>query len=573
MAVAYPEGLRPAIRAGKARSQPAAFRFDQPRRGMGYAQAAGPGAPRSFTATFRFTQAEAAAFLWWFANDLERGTLEAEIPVRTEAGVETLTCRFAPGGLLDCTEIGEVWNYTATLIDVGYVAPPVDWPDLPVGDLPAYPLGLRTIIRASKLRQQPAAFTMTDPRAGFPYAQTSGFDTPAVWSVEFRFDATDAATFQAWFRDDVQLGVVPFTMPIKTEAGVSDYTCQFLPDGLLDCREDGEVWTYSAQIVARTLVVSDPRNIEIYSIPGTYEWLPPDGATRYEIRALGAGGGGGGGSHTGASTNPSGGGGGGGGGYIAVATTSITGPITITVGAGGIGGTGAPSSLATAGVAGGTSSFGSLAIAYGGGGGGAGGNNSAVGGGGGGAGTTAVGGAGPTRSVSPGLGGTGGAVGGGNGGRSGLDGTTVTAEGTGAGGGGGALQGTTGGSSVRGGAGGGGGSGSGSSNNATGPFSGGFGGGTLLVPDLTAGGVKNVIGDDGVDPADLAECSAGSAGGGGGGSGSNIAGFNTGLAGDGGAAGRGSGGGGGGGVYASNSAHTGDGGVGGDGIVVVITYF
>lgn len=571
MPVAYPLSLRTLVLSGKARSQPAAFRMATPRRGLGYAQAGGAGAPRIFSATFRFTQAEASSFLWWFATDLERGTLEFTLPIVTEAGTEELTCRFAPGSLLDTTETGEVFTYTAQIIATDYVAPPVDWPVLPEVDVPAYPLDLRTIIRASKTRTQAAPFTMSDPRAGLPYTQTSGFDTPTIWAVEFRFTAAEAATFQDWFRDDIQLGVLAFTMPIRTEFGVLTYGCRFLPDGLLDARQDGDVWTYSARIAAREMTIVDTRVIEVFDTPGVHAWTPPVGAVRFEVRALGAGGGGGGGSHTAASSSPCGGGGGGGGGYIAADLAANPGPQSITVGAGGTGGVGASGGTATGGTTGGNSSFGTLVVAYGGGGGGAGGNGSAVGAGGGGAGTTAAGSAGPNRSVYPGIGGVGGATGGGTGGTATTPGVTVSEESPGAGGGGGSQQGTEGGSSVRGGAGGGGGSASGSSNNAA-ALAGASGGATLLVATVTPGGVKNVIGDNGTDPADLEECSAGSAGGGGGGSGSNIAGVNTGLAGDGGAAGRGSGGGGGGGVYASNSAHTGGGGAGGDGIVVVISY-
>ncbi len=261
MTVPYPLATRTIIRSSKARSQPAAFRMAVPRRGARYAQAGGAGAPRVFSVTFRFTSAEAQAFQQWFVYDLDRGVLDFTMPIRTEAGVETLACRFAPGALLDAREVGEVWEYTATLIDVGYVAPPTDWPVLPEADVPAYPLGLRTIIRASKARSQPAAFTLSDPRAGYPYAQASGYDTPTVWSVEFRFTAAEAQTFQDWFRDDLQLGVLAFTMPIRTEFGVSDQTCRFLDDGLLDASEVGEVWSYRATIEARAEVldgIGDP---------------------------------------------------------------------------------------------------------------------------------------------------------------------------------------------------------------------------------------------------------------------------------------------------------------------------
>ena len=118
----------------------------------------------------------------------------------------------------------------------------------------AYPFNLRTIIRASKSRSQLAAFGIAQPRRGFGYVEPIGTDRPVFWTVQFRFTTAEAAAFKTWFNDDLQEGLLEFTLPIRTEFGTITHTCQFMPDGLLDLRETGEVWEYSAQIMARSLI-------------------------------------------------------------------------------------------------------------------------------------------------------------------------------------------------------------------------------------------------------------------------------------------------------------------------------
>lgn len=120
-----------------------------------------------------------------------------------------------------------------------------------------YPLALRTIIRASKSRSQPAAFSVSEPRRGFAYFQDIGTDVPVFWEVAFRFTQEEAQTFRNWFVYNLQRGVLWFDLPIKTEFGLVTHECHFMPDGLLPTRETGEVWEYSATIMARKLLIPD----------------------------------------------------------------------------------------------------------------------------------------------------------------------------------------------------------------------------------------------------------------------------------------------------------------------------
>jgi hypothetical protein len=119
----------------------------------------------------------------------------------------------------------------------------------------AYPLHIRSILRASKSRTQPAAFRLAEPRRGYGYAQATGTDTPVFWDVQFRFTSDEAIVFQLWFREIINRGVDEFTMPIRTEFGVLTHTCRFLPDSLLPADEAGDTWGYRASIMARAPVI------------------------------------------------------------------------------------------------------------------------------------------------------------------------------------------------------------------------------------------------------------------------------------------------------------------------------
>ena len=59
MPAAYPLHIRTILRTQKSRTQPAAFRMAEPRRGYGYAQATGTDVPVFWDVAFRFTGDEA----------------------------------------------------------------------------------------------------------------------------------------------------------------------------------------------------------------------------------------------------------------------------------------------------------------------------------------------------------------------------------------------------------------------------------------------------------------------------------------------------------------------------------
>jgi hypothetical protein len=261
MAVAYPLGLRTIIQANKARTQSAAFRVLQPRRGLGYNQPVGTEPSVIWDCTFRFTRAEAGVFRMWFKHDLDEGREEVLIPIRTEFGLVDYTARFLPDSLLLTSQVGEVWEYSARLLARAMVIPGTA--PSSEGLTTSYPLALRTILKQSKRRQQQAPFAVSDTEAAYAHFDAAGTDHPPVWDIQLRFTPDEAALFMVWFRDVLDMGVKSFTVPIGTEFGIIEHRVQFLPGGLLNASEDGETFTYRAAIAARVLLIPPPwKNVD-----------------------------------------------------------------------------------------------------------------------------------------------------------------------------------------------------------------------------------------------------------------------------------------------------------------------
>lgn len=142
----------------------------------------------------------------------------------------------------------------------------------------AYPFTIRSILRANKSRTQPAQFAMTEPRRGAAYAQATGTDVPVFWDVAFRFTQDEAIAFQLWVRVILRGGLDEFTMSIRTEFGMVEHTCRFLPDSLLPATEDGPLFSYTATIMARKLVIPEGYTEAaelIVGLPDLRTWLSP----------------------------------------------------------------------------------------------------------------------------------------------------------------------------------------------------------------------------------------------------------------------------------------------------------
>lgn len=116
MVAPYPLHIRTVLRAGKSRTQPARFSVAEPRRGYAYVKPIGTDVPVFWDVEFRFTQDEAIVFKLWFDELINGGVDEFTLPIRTEFGLITHTCRFLPDGLLPVSEMGQAWGYKATIM-------------------------------------------------------------------------------------------------------------------------------------------------------------------------------------------------------------------------------------------------------------------------------------------------------------------------------------------------------------------------------------------------------------------------------------------------------------------------
>lgn len=113
-----------------------------------------------------------------------------------------------------------------------------------------YPLGLRTIVNASKVRQSPANASLAMPRRGIGYVRPLLNNPPDEWDIALAFDAREKQVFMAWFLSPsyCDRGRNPFKIQIRMESGIVEKTVQFLPDGLLPANQAGECMTYTARV-------------------------------------------------------------------------------------------------------------------------------------------------------------------------------------------------------------------------------------------------------------------------------------------------------------------------------------
>ncbi|EBG0542799.1 hypothetical protein OUL81_000481 [Salmonella enterica] len=135
-----------------------------------------------------------------------------------------------------------------------------------------WPLGLHTIQKSSKARNQLATFQLADPRSGPPYRKRLSDDVPVIWDVSFIFGGDDATIFWSWFENAIDRGRTNFILPIATEFGTVDHEVMFLPDSLLPVSEAGPVFTYTAQILARKLVIPDEYPDDIWVDPDIWKY-------------------------------------------------------------------------------------------------------------------------------------------------------------------------------------------------------------------------------------------------------------------------------------------------------------
>ncbi|WP_343632648.1 hypothetical protein [Roseateles sp.] len=136
----------------------------------------------------------------------------------------------------------------------------------------AFPFTIPSLLRAGKSRSQPAKFSMADPRRGPGYKQETGTDVPVFWDVTFVFGPDEAVAFQLWGTQKLNYWIDDFVMPIRTEFGLLDHVCSFLPDSLVPATEDGPLFRYTAKIMARAQLIPDGFKDAVDLIIGLPGW-------------------------------------------------------------------------------------------------------------------------------------------------------------------------------------------------------------------------------------------------------------------------------------------------------------
>lgn len=124
-----------------------------------------------------------------------------------------------------------------------------------------YPLLPRTVMIGGSYERE-AAFSVTESRSGKLYFKRKAQNAPAYRRVTFKFQGDDAMRFRSWFDNTLKGGFLPFFMPLKTEWGLIELECRFIPNSLLNPSNISNVWTYTAELM-----------IYNYKAP---DWIPPD---------------------------------------------------------------------------------------------------------------------------------------------------------------------------------------------------------------------------------------------------------------------------------------------------------
>lgn len=112
---------------------------------------------------------------------------------------------------------------------------------------------------------------MSDPRSGPPYRKKLSSDVPVIWDVTFKFKGDDATIFWSWFENAIDKGRANFILPIQTEFGLVDHDVMFLDESLLPVSEESDVFTYTAQVLARKLVIPPEFPPDVWVNPDIYK--------------------------------------------------------------------------------------------------------------------------------------------------------------------------------------------------------------------------------------------------------------------------------------------------------------
>ena len=120
-----------------------------------------------------------------------------------------------------------------------------------------WPEMLKSCVTNSKSRNEEVGFKFSPLNAGPPFLQVFSDDLPTFWDIQFKFRQDEARIFQMWLHQNKVRTKSPwFDFPIKIEEGLTTQNVRFTryPQAT---GQDGDVYTYSAQIMAREVVCKD----------------------------------------------------------------------------------------------------------------------------------------------------------------------------------------------------------------------------------------------------------------------------------------------------------------------------
>lgn len=92
-----------------------------------------------------------------------------------------------------------------------------------------YPKGLPVPLREEYKLNHVSPFTRATMESGRARQRRRFSSVPTIANVSWIFKGdTQAAAFEAWFRDAINDGADWFNMPLKTPVGMQDYVCRFV---------------------------------------------------------------------------------------------------------------------------------------------------------------------------------------------------------------------------------------------------------------------------------------------------------------------------------------------------------
>jgi len=117
-----------------------------------------------------------------------------------------------------------------------------------------YPSMLRKPLVRGYSRNTKEGFFQSPLGQGSIRNQVQTKDTPSLITVEFAHHSGFKRLFWQWWKEELDYGMKPFDIALKTESGLITQTVRFTPQGQPQLRrKEGDVFFYSATLQVRKL--------------------------------------------------------------------------------------------------------------------------------------------------------------------------------------------------------------------------------------------------------------------------------------------------------------------------------